>query len=157
MSRKLEMLKTIAQRFSDAGIVWALGASMLLYFKGIVSEFHDIDLMIPENDIAKAKTVLDGMGRRLPEKGGAGFATRHFLEYDIDGVGVDLMAGFAIVSGGRVHDCALKSDQISEYACLDGERIPLQSVALWRRYYELMGREEKVRLIDNFAESVSCE
>ena len=41
--RKIELLKRIAHRFNEAGVVWALGASMLLYFKGIAPEFHDID------------------------------------------------------------------------------------------------------------------
>lgn len=157
MRRKLEILKIIAQRFNREGITWALGASMLLYFKGMVSEFHDIDLMVVLEDTGKAKNVLDGMGRRLPVKDNAGYATKCFLEYDIDGTGVDLMAGFAIVSGGKVYDCSLQADQIAEYTWLDGEQIPLQSIALWRRYYSLMGREEKAGLIDNFMGSVSCE
>ena len=28
---------------NEAHVEWALGASMLLYFKGITSAFHDID------------------------------------------------------------------------------------------------------------------
>ena len=157
MRRKLELLKTIAAGFNAGGITWALGASMLLYFKGMVSEFNDIDLMVMTEDIDKARKILDGLGRQLPEKDNTGFATRYFLEYDIEGVGVDLMAGFAVVAGGEVHDCALAADQIVEYADLFGERIPLQSVELWRRYYNLMGRESKVRLIDDFLENVSVK
>ena len=157
MSNKLELLKKIAGRFNAEGITWALGASMLLYFKGMVSEFNDIDLMVMTEDIDKARKILDSLGRQLPEKDNTGFATRYFLEYDIEGVGVDLMAGFAVVAGGEVHDCALTPDQIVEYADLFGERIPLQSVELWRRYYNLMGRESKVRLIDDFLENVSVK
>ena len=43
IQKKIELLQKIAHRFNEANIEWALGASMLLYFKGILSEFHDID------------------------------------------------------------------------------------------------------------------
>ena len=39
--KKIELLQKIAHQFNEANIEWALGASMLLYFKGIISEFHD--------------------------------------------------------------------------------------------------------------------
>lgn len=150
MQKKLELLKKIARRFNCSGITWVLGASMLLYFKGIVSEFNDIDLMVAVEDIAAARNILGSLGRLLPGKANEGYATKYFLEYDIDGVEVDIMAGFAIISGGEVHDCSLEAGQIIEYACLDGERIPLQGVERWRGYYSLMGREAKVRLIDAY-------
>ena len=41
--KKIELLQRIAQRLNEAHVQWALGASMLLYFKGITSAFHDID------------------------------------------------------------------------------------------------------------------
>ena len=46
---KITVLKRIAARFNEAGITWALGASMLLYFKRIAPEFHDIDLTIADH------------------------------------------------------------------------------------------------------------
>lgn len=39
---------------------------MMLYFKGIVSEFHDIDLMISVNDVEVVKTILSEMGTPCP-------------------------------------------------------------------------------------------
>ena len=50
LNKKIKLLKEIAQRFNTAYITWALGASMLLYFKGITSTFNDIDLMISNDD-----------------------------------------------------------------------------------------------------------
>ena len=70
------------------------------------------------------------------------------MEFVIDGVDVDVMAGFSIVSDGMAHDCSLQKEQIVETFMLDGEVIPLQSVELWRRYYALMGRSSKVDMID---------
>ena len=44
IQKKIELLQRIAQRLNEAHVQWALGASMLLYFKGITSAFHDIPL-----------------------------------------------------------------------------------------------------------------
>ena len=46
--KKIELLQKIAHRLNEAHVQWALGASMLLYFKGITSAFHDIDLMVAD-------------------------------------------------------------------------------------------------------------
>ena len=37
---KIELLKKIAHRFHAAQIEWALGASMMLYFKGLSPAIH---------------------------------------------------------------------------------------------------------------------
>ena len=39
-------------------VTWAVGGSLLLYFKGIVDEFHDIDLMVMAEDTKEAKIHL---------------------------------------------------------------------------------------------------
>ena len=59
-----------------------------------------------------------------------------------------MIGGFAIVSAGQVYDCDLEQSQITEYIDIYGERIPLHSVALWRKYYALMGRDKRVNIID---------
>lgn len=46
LQKKIELLQRIAQRLNEAHVQWALGASMLLYFKGITSAFHAIDLWL---------------------------------------------------------------------------------------------------------------
>lgn len=59
---KIELLKKIAHRFNESNVVWALGASMLLYFKGIVPDFHDIDLMVVNSDVECVRRILSEMG-----------------------------------------------------------------------------------------------
>ena len=53
VKEKLELLEKIAYHFNKENVEWALGASMLLYFKGITTEFHDIDLMVSNDDAKK--------------------------------------------------------------------------------------------------------
>ncbi len=77
------------------------------------------------------------------------YKTKTFLEYEVEGVDVDIMAGFAIENEGQIYDCSLRQEQIVEYVNLDKEKIPLQSLELWLTYYELMGRKDKVEMIKN--------
>lgn len=46
--KKIELLQKIAHRLNEAHVQWALGASMLLYFKRITPVFHDIDLLVSD-------------------------------------------------------------------------------------------------------------
>lgn len=147
---KIELLKRIAHEFNKKNITWALGASMLLYFKGVASEFHDIDLMVSNDDIDMAKDILSKMGQIQPPNPNPKYQTKVFLEYVVNGIDIDVMAGFSILKDGVLTDASLKKEQIVEEMSLGKEKIPLQSITLWRKYYELMGREKKVQMIDDF-------
>lgn len=151
---KISLLKRIAHRLNEAQVEWCLGASMMLYFKGIVSEFHDIDLMISVDDVEVDKTILsEGHAVFHPITSlNPLYQTKCFMEYDIDAIDVDVMAGFAIVREGEIYDCSLRKDQISDQLMLDGEVIPMQSPRLWCRYYRLMGRSAKADMIEKALE-----
>ena len=64
--KKIELLQKIAHQLNEAHVQWALGASMLLYFKGITSAFHDIDLMVADHDAECVRTILSVMGELCP-------------------------------------------------------------------------------------------
>ena len=72
-----------------------------------------------------------------------------FMEFTIDSVDIDVMAGFSIVSEGKVYDCSLDKEQIVERMTLGTEIVPLQSLRLWCKYYRLMGRNKKADMIEN--------
>ena len=139
IQKKIELLQKIAHRFNEANIEWALGASMLLYFKGIISEFHDIDLMVSVHDAEQVRTILSEMGELHAPASAS----------DPMSVDIDVMAGFSIVSEGKVYDCSLDKEQIVERMTLGTEIVPLQSLRLWCKYYRLMGRNKKADMIEN--------
>lgn len=151
---KIELLKKIAHRFNEARIEWDLGASMMLFLKGIVSEFHDIDLLISVRDVENVKAILSEMGEQIQSspKPNPMYRTKSFMEFLVNSIEVDVMAGFAIVNGGKVFDCALCEEQIVEKMQLGSEVIPLQSPLLWCQYYRLMGRNEKADRIEKALE-----
>ena len=153
--KKIELLKRIAQRLNEAHVQWALGASMLLYFKGITSAFHDIDLMVADHDAECVHTILLEMGELRPSDPVPNpmYRTKSFMEFLIESIEVDVMAGFAIVHEGTAYDCSLREEQIVEKMPLGTEVIPLQSPQLWCKYYRLMGRPQKVDMIEK---ALSC-
>lgn len=100
---------------------------MLLYFKKITIEFHDIDLMIANEDVESVQKILSEMGEIQPPNPNSKYKTKSFMEFIIDSIDVDVMAGFSIVSDGKVHDCSLHKEQIVEWMTLENTKIPLQS------------------------------
>ncbi len=148
IEHKLTVLSRVAQGLNQKNVSWAVGASLLLYFKGIVSDFHDIDIMVTEDEIDEVKEVLLSFGTMQPPNPNVTYKTRHFMEFIVEGVEIDVMAGFVIVSNDIEHNFPLKAENIKEFIQVKGIEIPLQSLEEWRLYYQLMGRTEKVELID---------
>ena len=102
---KIQLLLKIAHRLNEAGVEWALGASMMLYFKDITSDFHDIDLMVVDRDAECVRTILSEMGESFPSASipNPMYRAKTFMEFFIDSVEVDVMAGFAIVKDGKLY------------------------------------------------------
>ncbi len=145
--KQLAVLEKVAAALNRAQITWCLGASGLLYFKGKIDHFNDIDILVVEEDIPRLKEILLEMGTLAPPNPNAKYQTRHFLEFTIDGIDVDIMGGFVIVCDGIAHDCSLVPEQIAERVLLNGEAIPLHDLNLWRQYYEWMGRYDKAAML----------
>ena len=52
---KLSVLSKLALEFNRENVIWAVGASLLLYFKGYVKDFNDLDIMVADIDSYKAE------------------------------------------------------------------------------------------------------
>ena len=146
--QKLQVLARIAGKLNKAGVTWAVGGSLLLYFKKITDTFKDIDIVLLEEDAQTVKTILLEMGTMEPLKRSSQYKTKAFFEFTIDAVDVDVLAGFVIVKDGIEHDCALRKADIQEYIEVHNEHIPLHAVEVWRKYYTLMDKSDKVSMID---------
>ena len=145
--KKLTVLSTIAKELNSRGVFWAVGASVLLYFNGIVRDFHDIDLMVDSCDSEVACQALAALGEMLPAKSQGRYRSEHFSTYLIDGVEVDLIAGYKIVNDGVIYSFPLNRQDVTGTAVVNDTLVPLHSLSVWQRCYELMERPEKARLI----------
>ena len=146
MEHKLKVLSRIAEDFHRANITWAVGASGMLYLRGIVDHFNDLDIMVDEAHIHEAKAILDTMGilqERIPNPN---FKTKHFLEYVIDHVEADVIAGFVITKDGTDHHLPFDATHIDGTVTVNGQQIPLQSRSDWQHYYILLDRPHKAQM-----------
>ena len=151
--KKLEVLAKLAADLNESDILWAVGASTMLFLRRIVTEFHDIDLMVCEEDIDVAKEILLRHGKLLPTEPDSKYSSRHFLEFDVDGVEIDLIAGFVInTEDGKQHVCPLEVEEVD--ACVDilDEAVSLHSLQTLYKYYTLMGRTDRVKQIEEYLE-----
>ena len=79
LEEKINLLKRIAHCFKEERIEWALGGSMMLYFKKIVPSFDDIDLMIFCSDVDRVRSILLVMGELKSENPKAKYQTKSFM------------------------------------------------------------------------------
>lgn len=147
LDAKLKVLSKLASYFNKEELTWAVGASVLLYFKGYVDNFHDLDIMVEDKDSLKMEVILNNLGVLQPSEKG-NFKTKHFRKYIVDDVEIDMIGGFVIVSDNKEYDCDINESQIESYVTINEQKIPLHSVSLWKEYYRLMGRTEKVMIIE---------
>lgn len=150
IEQKLCVLEKIAAALNPLKISWAVGASALLYFKGIVDNFDDIDILVAEFDCSAARAALGGLGALQPPISNEKYRSACFCSYQIDGVMIDLIAGFTILADSAEHYFPLEGADIAEIIPVKSEAVPLHSLARWRDYYELMGRTQKVDLLDSY-------
>ena len=148
LDEKLRVLARIAETLNRNRITYAVGASAMLYLRGIADSFNDIDLTVAEAAAPRAIEALRTIGTMAPPDQSSGFLTHCFRTFEIDGVEVDLIAGMVIVSDGTAHDCPLRPEDIDATASVRGVPVPLHSPACWRRFYALMGRQAKAERID---------
>lgn len=111
--------------------------------------------MVADHDAKCVRRILSEMGELCPPDPMPNpmYRTKAFMEFLIESIEVDVMAGFAIVHEGTVYDCSLREDQIVEKMLRGTEAIPLQSPRLWCKYYRLMERPQKADMIEK---ALSC-
>ena len=76
---------------------------------------------------------------------------KYFYEYVIDGVDVDVMAGFAINHNNGVYEYVFDNTSISEFKIINGVSIPFTSLEDWYVIYQLIpNRDPKVNMIEKY-------
>ncbi len=148
--QKLVTLAKVANALNERGITWGVGASLLLTIKGIADHFNDVDLMVAEEDAERAKAILLSFGQLKPRIPNDKHRSKCFMEFTVDGVDFDVIAGFTIVADDKEYCFTFDKTDVAETVVICGAEIPLQSVAAWKTYYALMGRTNKVAMIEGW-------
>lgn len=144
-------LSYIGETLNNNGILWAVGASILLNHHGLVDKPNDIDLLIDLKHIEKADRILKAIGEKKSFEKSNTYSTRYFYEYVINGFDVDVMAGLRINHSHGVFEYDFNESSISEIKKVNGVNIPLTSLEDWYVIYQLIpNRDAKVNIIENY-------
>ena len=147
MDSRIPLILKIANHLNDRGVKYAIGGSVLLYLKGIDFSFNDLDLMIPEEDIAKAREALKELGEYKPSEHAS--SAKIFEEFTVVGLDIDVISGLVITAYGKTYDCSYKEERV-EYLEVEGVKVALDSLDNWYDIYSLQGRPEKARYIKDY-------
>jgi hypothetical protein len=144
----------IAEELNKNKISWAVGASVMLHFHGLVASPNDLDIIVHEDDIDKAKSVLSSIGQLTYDNSRGHnkvYLTKNFYKYKIRDIEMDVMAGFALKHNEGIYRFQFDSKKIVSYKDIEGIKIPLCSLEDWYVLYQLMeNREPKVKMIEDY-------
>ncbi|TAN63786.1 hypothetical protein WS9_015415, partial [Paraclostridium sordellii 8483] len=146
-----DTLSYIGDKLNKANILWGVGASILLNQFGMVDTPNDIDIFIDIKDIYKSDKILKKLGKKREYEETSKYSTKYFYEYVINGIDIDVMAGFAINHDNGVYNYIFDNMSISEYKLINGVSIPFTSLEDWYIIYQLIpNREIKVEMIEKY-------
>lgn len=149
MINKIKILTKIATLLNDANVLYNVGGSAMLYLRDYPIDFNDIDIMVSESAALNVKKLLSKLGQLLPQKNSNNLGTKYFFSFLIDGVHVDLMAGFTIIYQNKSYYFPLDNTTKVDMVLLDGIQIKIASLEDWLTYYKLMERTDKVKMIES--------
>jgi predicted nucleotidyltransferase len=146
-----DTLSDLGEKLNDSNIVWAVGASILLNQYGFIDKPNDIDIFIDVKDIERADEVLKSIGKKKEWEKVATYATKYFYEYMVNGIDIDVMAGFAVNHNSGIFEYIFDINSITEFKVINGVSIPFTSLEDWYVIYQLIPkRETKVDMIEKY-------
>lgn len=145
------VLINIAKNLNNSNILWGVGGSLLLKKYNLLEKVNDIDIIVDYKDINKVEDIMNNLGKQKEIKGQLNYSTKRFLEYEIDGIDIDIMSIFIINGQSFKYEFYFDEKSITNYDNIKGIIIPYTSLEDWYIAYMLMeGRDEKVLLIENY-------
>lgn len=145
----LDTLSYVGKQFNKTGILWGIGASVVLNQYGLISNPNDIDILVDIKDIKKADEILKSLGKKKPTEETSIYSTKYFYEYVVNDIDIDVMAGFAINYDENTYEFSFDSKSITDVKSINGVDIPLTSLEDWYILYQLIpNKDSKVNLIE---------
>lgn len=158
-----KVLNMVADKLNKENITWGIGASVMLHHYGLVSMPNDIDILVDIKDIENVDSILKEIGEKKPLNPMKIYSTKYFYEYEVQGVDIDVMAGFIINHEGGSYEYTFHKDSLvfakvnglvndpSGEHSLNNIILPFTTLEDWYILYQLIpGRENKVQLIEDY-------
>lgn len=141
----------IGEKLNNSDILWGVGGSILLNQFGLIEKPNDIDIFVDIKDIEKSDVILKSIGEKKKQEKDNTYSTKYFYEYIVNGIDIDVMAGFSVNHKSGAFQYIFDHDSISEIKLINGIAIPFTSLEDWYVIYQLIpNREFKVNMIQEY-------
>lgn len=142
------VIEKVANHLNAAKVTWAAGASWMLKQHGIVEQVGDFDMLVALADFPRTHELLLRLGTGRAGETKHPYWTQHFYTYEIDGVEVDVMAGFTLEHEAGRYEYPFAADHVTEVVAVGSAKVPLTSPEDWYVLYFLMGRQRRIEALD---------
>ncbi len=131
-------LFTLFDELRKADVRWGLACSTNLFIRGIVDEFHDLDLIVDIKSIPKVEEIMKEQGAILKETGGNGYCESDmYMHFQFGRVDVDVISGFRVVTFGTHFEYYFNPEEL-QFIELEDKNIPLISMEALYLLYSMM-------------------
>lgn len=131
-------LFTLFDELRKADVRWGLACSTNLFIRGIVDEFHDLDLIVDIKSIPKVEEIMKEQGAILKETGGNGYCESDmYMHFQFGRVDVDVISGFRVVTFGTHFEYYFNPEEL-QFIELENKNIPLISMEALYLLYSMM-------------------
>ncbi|QVK20718.1 hypothetical protein KHQ82_10475 [Mycoplasmatota bacterium] len=138
----LETLGYIGQKLNDEKVNWGLGGSLLMKLYQLVDYANDIDLIVDINDVVKVDDILGSIGKKKKSKRKSIFSSEWFESYIVNGIDIDVIAGFKINHREGTYNYNFDKHSLSKIYMLNCVTIPLTSLEDWYVIYQILPNKE---------------
>lgn len=108
-----KVLFQIIDEFKKQNIHFALACSSNLFFRGVVDDFNDFDIIFEKKDSDLISEIMTKLGGKLLGTGGNGFCESDvYLHYILDSIHIDFISGFRINTFGKSYYYDLSSNEL---------------------------------------------
>ena len=138
-----ETLMKLNKELTKHNVNWALACSMNLFLRGIVDEFHDIDMIVDRDSVETIKKIMENIDAKLVDTGGNGYCESDvYLHYVIGRVDVDVISNFRVKTYGTEYVYRYNANELDRSL----QNMPLiPAEALYVLYAMMEGWQPKRR------------
>lgn len=132
--RKNGFLKAI-HAFNEAGIRYGVACSFNLFLRGMVDDFHDFDIIVELEDVAKLRLIMEDLGAELVLTGGNGYCeSEAFMRYHLGRTDFDIISGFKVITFGTQYLYRYNETEIENITIYEDETINVPLITLEALY-----------------------
>ena len=115
MEHKRNVLDRIIKAMKEKNVVWALSCSAMYYFKGLIDDFNDYDIIVENSSMDRFIEVFIELGGAV-NYGQNGkeqyFASKGFCTGEIEGVEFDIISCFTVTTYNTSYCYNIMSSEI---------------------------------------------